>query len=180
MSPTRTPGKDANPLRGQSQPGGSPDCNLSNFILANPPLPESGFAMIAPACRHTHVKKHGKDRYGNHRFRSILCGKTWIQEKPEGQLGPMRLPIQTAKIVLQLLLEGSSIRSTERITHVHRDTICRLVVRFGTACQDFLDRTMRDLTLTHLQFDEQWTFVAKKQARLTVTERAERCVIGVV
>ena len=30
---------------------------------------------------------------------------------------------------------------------------------------------MRGLTLTHLQFDEQWTYVAKKQARLTTTER---------
>jgi len=33
---------------------------------------------------------------------------------------------------------------------------------------------MRGLKLDHLEFDEQWTFVAKKQARLTVTER-ETC-----
>jgi len=58
-----------------------------------------------------------------------------------------------------LLLEGNSIRSTERITRVHRDTICRLIVRFGDACRDFLDERMRGLTLTHLQFDEQWTYV---------------------
>ena len=32
---------------------------------------------------------------------------------------------------------------------------------------------MRGLTLGHLQFDEQWTYVAKKQARLTVTEKEE-------
>ncbi|MEN6366098.1 MAG: hypothetical protein ABFC88_04725, partial [Thermoguttaceae bacterium] len=134
--------------------------------------------MIAPACRHEHVKKYGKDRYGNQRFHCLICGKTWIQEKPQGQLGPMRLPVQTAKTILQLLLEGSSIRSAERITGVHRDTICRLIVRFGNACQDFLGQKMRNLTLTHLQFDEQWTFVAKKQARLTTTERAERYDIG--
>ena len=103
--------------------------------------------MIAPACRHEQVKKHGHDRYGNQRFRCILCGKTWIEEKPQGPLGPMRLPVNTAKIVLQLLLEGSSIRSTERITRLHRDTICRLIVRFGDACRDFLDERMRGLKL---------------------------------
>jgi IS1 family transposase len=32
---------------------------------------------------------------------------------------------------------------------------------------------MRNLTLEHLQFDEQWTYVAKKQSRLTTTEREE-------
>ena len=134
--------------------------------------------MIAIACQHDQVKKHGRDRYGNQRFRCVLCGKTWIQEKPEGQLGPMRLPVKTAKLVLQLLLEGGSIRSTERITHVHRDTICRLIVRFGDACHDFLDERMRGLTLMHLQFDEQWTYVAKKQSRLTTTERQACCDIG--
>ena len=38
---------------------------------------------------------------------------------------------------------------------------------------------MRDLaTMSHLQFDEQWTYVARKQARLTVDEKAERHDIG--
>ena len=66
-----------------------------------------------------------------------------------------------------------SIRATERITGVHRDTICKLIVYFGDACQRFLDERMRGLTLTHLQFDEQWTYVDKKQSRLTIDERAE-------
>ncbi len=87
----------------------------------------------------------------------------------------MQLPI---KIALQLLLEGNSIRSTERITHIHRDTICPLIVRFGDACRDFLDERMRGLTLTHLQFDEQWTYVFKKQSRLTTTEREHCSDIG--
>jgi IS1 family transposase len=86
----------------------------------------------------------------------------------------MRLPVATAKTILQLLLEGSSIRSTERITGTHRDTICRLIVRFGDACAAFMDERMKGLTtLTHLQIDEQWTYVAKKQSRLTTIEREE-------
>lgn len=80
--------------------------------------------------------------------------------------------------VLNLLAEGSSIRAAERITRIHRDTICRLAVRFGNACRDFLDGQMRGLTLGHIEVDEQWTYVGKKQRRLTVTEREEKGDIG--
>ena len=123
------------------------------------------------ACAHLNRKRSGHDRKGNQRFRCLDCGQTWTEKQPQGPLGPMRLPVKMAKLALRLLLEGNSIRSTERITGIHRDTICRLIVRFGDACRDFLDERMRGLTLTHLQFDEQWTYVAKKQSRLTTTER---------
>jgi len=68
--------------------------------------------------------------------------------------------------VLHLLVEGNSIRSTERITRVHRDTIMRLLVRAGDACRDLLDRTMRNLTLAHLELGEIWTFVQIKQGHI--------------
>src|SRR5690242_10136534 len=73
--------------------------------------------------------------------------------------------------VLHLLVEGSSIRATERITGVHRDTICRLIVKFGDACREWLDKQMQGLTIRHSELDEQWTYVGKKQARLTVDEK---------
>jgi hypothetical protein len=82
------------------------------------------------------------------------------------------------KQVLHMLLEGNSVRSTERITQVHRDTICRLLVRFGSACKAFMDRRLRGLTLEHVEVDEIWTFVAKKQGRLTIEEKAECHDIG--
>ncbi len=90
----------------------------------------------------------------------------------------MRVSIDNAKLALRLLTEGMSIRATERVTGLHRDTICKLVVLFGDACQKFLDKRMCNLTLTHLEFDEQWTFVGKKQSRLTVEERATCCDQG--
>lgn len=133
--------------------------------------------MIAPACRHEHVKSHGTDRKGNRRFRCKGCGKTWTEAQPR-PLGNMRVPVRDAKLALRLLVEGNSIRSTERITGLHRDTICRLLVHFGQACQAFLDRRMRGLQLTHLEFDEQWSWVYKKDARLTAEERATRHDIG--
>lgn len=49
-------------------------------------------------------------------------------EKP---LSSMYLPVKRAEMILKLLVEGMSIRSVERITEVHRDTIMRLLVLVG-------------------------------------------------
>jgi IS1 family transposase len=65
--------------------------------------------------------------------------------------------------IISGLAEGSSIRSLERITNVHRDTIMRLGVRVGQGCQSLLDAKMRDLSCQHLQFDELWGFIGKKE-----------------
>jgi IS1 family transposase len=65
--------------------------------------------------------------------------------------------------VISALAEGSSIRSIERITGVHRDTIMRLGVRVGQGCAAVLDAKMRDLSCQHIQLDEVWGFIGKKQ-----------------
>lgn len=133
-------------------------------------------------CAHNQAKKCGKDRYGHQRFRCSLCGKMWSEApaRPASLLGDMLLPEAEAKMVLKLLVEGSSIRSAVRITGVSKRTILKLLVHFGTKCQSFMDVRMRGLNLTHLQFDEQHTTVAKKQARLTTEEKASRHDIGEV
>jgi len=73
--------------------------------------------------------------------------------------------------VLAALVEGNSIRSTERLTGVHRDTILRLLVRVGRGCRGLLDGLMRDLALTSVQCDEIWTYVAKKEKHATPAEK---------
>jgi transposase len=47
--------------------------------------------------------------------------------------------------VVAALAEGTSIRSVERMTGIHRDTIMRLGVKVGQSCTDLMDITMRDL-----------------------------------
>src|SRR5580658_4741649 len=80
--------------------------------------------------------------------------------------------------VLHHLVEGNTLRSTTRLTGVHRTTIQKLLVEFGTRCQRFLDRTLCGLELAHVECDEIWTFCLKKQSRLTVDERRDRHDIG--
>ena len=89
-----------------------------------------------------------------------------------------KLPHDTRKLILRLLCEGNSIRSTSRITACHKTTIASVILAFGQAAKVFLDDTLRGLTLNHLECDEIWSFVLKKQSRLTMEERATRGDIG--
>jgi IS1 family transposase len=68
------------------------------------------------------------------------------------------------------MVEGNSLRSITRLTGIHRTTAMKLMVRTGDRLRDLLDRRMRNLNLKHLQCDEIWTFVLKKQSRLPVVE----------
>ena len=88
------------------------------------------------------------------------------------------LPKHRQVSVLHHLCEGNTLRSTSRLTGVHRTTITNLMVRFGSHCKLLMDEKLRGLTLGHVQIDETWTYVLKKQARLTLEERAERSDIG--
>jgi IS1 family transposase len=72
--------------------------------------------------------------------------------------------------VLSALVEGNSIRSTERMTGVHRDTIMRLLVQVGDRCQAILDERMHGFHCRLIQADEIWTFCRKKEQRLTEDE----------
>src|SRR5450755_1588132 len=65
--------------------------------------------------------------------------------------------------VISSLCEGSSIRSIERITGVHRDTIMRLGVKVGQGCTGLMDAKMRNLSCTRLEMDEIWGFIGKKE-----------------
>ena len=72
--------------------------------------------------------------------------------------------LKTEKKVLaiSMLCEGSSIRTIERVTGVHRDTIMRLGVRIGEGCKAIMDNKMRNLECNHLEVDEIWGFIGAK------------------
>jgi IS1 family transposase len=75
----------------------------------------------------------------------------------------MRLDLQTATTIVSLLSEGSSIRSAERVTGTHRDTITRLLVLVGGKCEALLGRLVHDVKVSDVQADELWSFVAMKE-----------------
>ncbi len=86
---------------------------------------------------------------------------------------PNILPIDKQIAVIGALAEGSSIRSIERLTGIHRDTIMRLGVRIGKGCEMLLDSKMQDLGCNYLQFDEVWGFIGKKERHCSVDDDPE-------
>jgi IS1 family transposase len=76
------------------------------------------------------------------------------------------LPMEKQVAVISALAEGAGIRQTERMTGVNRETIMYLGVRVGQGCAALLDRKMRGLSCRHLQFDELWGFIGKKERRV--------------
>jgi hypothetical protein len=85
-----------------------------------------------------------------------------------------RLPLSRQSQIIGGLVEGNSIRSVERMTNTHRDTIMRLMVRVGTGCARIMDEEMRDLPCRRLQLDEIWSYVGKKQRRVKETDDSGR------
>lgn len=85
-----------------------------------------------------------------------------------------RLPLRTRAQVVSSLVEGNSIRSTERMFNVHRDTVMRTLVDVGNGCAKIMDAEMRDLSCRRIQVDEIWAFVQKKQRTLTKADDRTR------
>lgn len=121
---------------------------------------ESQSAMNCELCG-ARCQKFGAHRNGLRRFRCLPCKRTYT-EQHERMLGGY-LSDAKVTLALQLLLEGNSIRSTERITGLDRNTIMSLLVRAGERCAALMDSKMRNLPCKRLEFDEIWGFVGKKQ-----------------
>src|SRR6266436_2116296 len=84
-----------------------------------------------------------------------------------------KLRIDEKVSAVGMLCEGSSIRSVERITGIHRDTVMRLGVRIGEGCRRIMDDKMRNLSCRLIQVDEIWGFVGMKN-RTALRNRAGR------
>ncbi|SRR6266536_4659785 len=121
--------------------------------------------MTCHNCQIAAVKL-GKDRKGNQRYRCNACRKSFgePQDKP---LSNMRIPLEKALLCLQLIVEGNSVRSIERVTGLEKKTILSLLVLAGERCESLLNRKMRQVVLKDLQFDEIWTYVRMKEKTKT-------------
>ena len=72
--------------------------------------------------------------------------------------------------ILRALVEGCSIRSVERMTGHHRDTIMRLLVEAGKKAELVLNSKIKGIKAGHIQIDEAWTFVGKKNKQFNIED----------
>lgn len=117
--------------------------------------------MNCPNCNSSYFKRFGKDRKGNQRYQCLLCAKTFSEPKDK-PLGSMYLAEEKALMCLNLLVEGMSIRSIERVTGVHRDTVIDLLITVGNKCEKLMDDMIQNVSVKDVQADEIWGFVEMK------------------
>lgn len=78
-----------------------------------------------------------------------------------------RLPLAKRAQIIQMLVEGSSLRATSRMADVSINTVTKLLVDIGQAAMDFHDTNVRNIRVQRLQCDEIWAFVGAKKKNVT-------------
>ncbi len=82
-----------------------------------------------------------------------------------------KLSVEARVMIVRCLVEGNSLRSTVRMTDIHRTTIQKLLVELGVVCSAYQDKAFRNLKCRRLQCDEIWAFVGCKQKNTTPETR---------
>lgn len=65
--------------------------------------------------------------------------------------------------IINLLVEGNSMRATARIADVAFNSVAKLFIDTAKVCLVYQDQAFRNLTCKKLQLDEIWSFVYSKQ-----------------
>ncbi len=143
---------------------------------------QSALTMICQSCK-VDCQRFGKHRNGLRRFRCSQCKKTYT-EAHSRVLDSMYIPQEKAVLALRLLLEGNSIRSTERITDLDRNTIMSLLVKAGDRCETLMVEKIVNLPVEDVEVDEIWGFVQKKEGHKLPSEKDDPtgdayCFVGI-
>ncbi len=130
--------------------------------------------MTCGACE-IECQRFGKHRNGLRRFRCPRCHKTYTEVHTR-TLGAMNIPQEKACFALQLLIEGNSIRSTERLTGIDRNTIMKLLVLAGEKCEKLMGRVLVNVPVRDVECDEIWGFVGKKEGHKRASEANDESI----
>lgn len=84
-----------------------------------------------------------------------------------------RMPLAKRAQILGLLVEGMSLRAITRVADVSINTVIKLLVDVGTACDAYHDKAVRNLPCKRIQCDEIWSFVGAKQKNVPEDRKAD-------
>ena len=102
----------------------------------------------------------------------MLCGKSWTEET--NQLDGMRIGLDKAARIVEMLCEGTSVSATARMMKTSKRVVLDVLVMFGERCQAYMEENIKGVFVGDLQCDEIWQFVLCKRA----TAKREKMVGG--
>jgi transposase-like protein/IS1 family transposase len=130
--------------------------------------------MACGTCK-VEAKRFGVNRNGTLRFRCPKCRKTFSEPR-KSLIGPMTVPTEKLLAILNLFIEGTSVRSTERLTGVHRDTILKVLVSAGAKCEKLMGRLIVNVPVKDVECDEIWGFIQKKEGHKAPEEAHDNSI----
>ena len=83
-----------------------------------------------------------------------------------------KLPEAKRIQALNMLVEGSSMRSVSRVASISINTVTKLLVDAGTACERIHNERVRDVDARRVQCDEIWSFCYAKARNVAQAEAA--------
>jgi transposase-like protein/IS1 family transposase len=128
--------------------------------------------VILATCTHENRRTNGKTKAGTIRYRCKDCGKGWTEST--ATLGGMRIGIDQAAKVIEMLCEGVSVRATARMTGTDLKTILDLLLFVGERCETYMAENIKGVFVGDVQIDEIWQYVFCKAA----TAKREKYVGG--
>lgn len=116
------------------------------------------------------IVKRGRNRAGHQQYCCNHC-HTWFVETANTPLYWKHLSEAEIINICKHLVEKNGIRSIERITGHHRDTIGRLLEDLAEHAEQMNDYLIKNVGLTPFECDELWGMVKKNRKKLSVTAR---------
>lgn len=101
---------------------------------------------------------------------TLLDGK----HKSSYTKGMRQLPTEKRAFILELLIEGNSMRATSRLAKVSINTVTKLLVDAGEACAAYHDETVRGVKSKRIECDEIWSFWYAKEKNVKTAKAAPK------
>jgi transposase-like protein len=112
------------------------------------------------------IIKRARNSAGHQRYFCLHCKKYFVETKGT-PLYNKKLSLRQIKQICKLLVEKNGIRSVERITKHHRDTIGRLLGDLAEHAERMTTYLVHDLGLSAYEVDELWTTIKKNKRKLS-------------
>ena len=118
------------------------------------------------------VIRYGKNRAGHQVYKCLHCSH-FFTETILTPLYHKHLSETEIITISKLLVEKNGIRSIERITGHHRDTIGNLLEDMAEHAEQVNKTLLRNLNLSQCEMDELWTTVKKNRKKLSITAQLQ-------
>lgn len=118
------------------------------------------------------IIKRGKNHAEHQIYKCLRCGRTFSETKSTPLYHKHLSELEITRIC-KLLVERNGIRSIERITGHHRDTIGALLEDLAEHAKLVNQTLLVNLGLSQYEMDEFWTTIKKNRKRLSITAQLQ-------